>query len=373
MRRHSGLKSESRVPSGIGRRAFVGGLGASALAVATVARAQDAATMLRVALVSPTVPVEGMVEGEDGDPNWVAFLSELRALGFVEGENMVLARYSGIADVDRRIYQIRRYQRVGTAAALQQPDLVFVGGNSAMAHGAARADPDNLVSIVAVVEDARGAFLVTNYAQPGANVTGVSLSGGTGTEGERLRLLREVVPGVDQIAYLIRSQLVSPNAMGAALLAAAEEATARLGVDLLPAHVDLPIDDAILDESALKRAFFDALRGGANGLCVAEMMDPNAEPAKIGALAFAARLPAIAPWREFAESGGLLSYGANVPDMYRKAAGQVAAVLGGADPAEMPILEPNKMELVVNLNTARYIGISVPDAVLGRASEVIGG
>ena len=147
---------------------------------------------------------------------------------------------------------------------------------------------------------------------------------------------------------------------GEALIGAAQDAAGRLNKNLVIAFVSNMMNDPVMDATQWQRAFFDAAAAGPDALVVAQQRDPLNTPATIGGLAFAAKLPAIAPWRAFAEAGGLKSYGANQAAAYARGAQQVAVVLrGAASPADIPVQQP-EMELVVNAQAAAHIGITHP-------------
>jgi len=213
------------------------------------------------------------------------------------------------------------------------------------------------IVFVHAVEPVR-AGLVTSLARPGGNVTGVtSLNAALGAK--RLELITEIVPAVRRVAVL-----VSPGDPDTASMFAAVESAAggrRVRLELLQ----------IREPSGLGNAVGDATRAGAGALLVlgspplAHLSSPLAQ------LTTKHRLPAISAWREFTEAGGLASYGTSISGMFQSAAGLVDRILRGAKPAELPVAQPTKFELVVNLKTAKALGITIPDSILLRADEVI--
>jgi putative ABC transport system substrate-binding protein len=200
------------------------------------------------------------------------------------------------------------------------------------------------------------AGLAASFAHPGGNVTGFT---GFGIElsGKRLQLLKEASPATARIAALW-----SPT-MPTALRNATEDAARTLGVELRTIEVTTP--------DQISAGFDTAVAGGTEALVVLpDAMFWN-ERARIVALAAKYRMPAVYPEREYADDGGLLAYSQNVADQFRRAAGYVDKILKGAKPGDLPIEQPTKFELVVNLKTARSFGLTIPPAILARADEVI--
>jgi putative ABC transport system substrate-binding protein len=198
--------------------------------------------------------------------------------------------------------------------------------------------------------------LVPSLGRPLGNVTGVALNPAD-LVGKRLELLRELVPTLRQVAVL-RDQVNPTNPVQ---LEGTEVAARTLGMQLEPVSVRGPND---FD------AAFKAVRG-ADGLLVLESSLFTTYRVRLVGLAAASRLPAIYGYREMVDAGGLISYGANIPDMYRRAATYVAKILKGAKPADLAVEQPTTLDLVINLRTAKALGLSVPPSVLARADEVI--
>jgi putative ABC transport system substrate-binding protein len=205
--------------------------------------------------------------------------------------------------------------------------------------------------------DPIGTGLVSSLALPGGNATGVSLQT-TDIAGKRLELLRELVPGLTRLAII--ANLGSPNSV--LEMSEARAAAATLNINIVPLEVRRGQEIA---------PAFEALKGRAEALYVA--LDPimNAHRVRISILALGARLPTVVPFRAFVEAGGLMSYGANQPDVFRRAADYVNKILRGAKPAEIPVEQPTKFDLIINLTTATALGLDVPPTLLARADEVI--
>jgi putative ABC transport system substrate-binding protein len=210
--------------------------------------------------------------------------------------------------------------------------------------------------VFAALGDPVGAGLVESLARPGGNATGLSLQQ-TDAASKRLELLRDVVPGLRRLAIMANSG--NPSA---ALDMREAEATARaLGLEAITL--------AILRSEDIAPAL-DALKGRVEALYCNDPL-VNTNRVRMNTLALAARLPAIYGFRELVEAGGLMSYGPNYSDLFRRAADYVDKILRGAKPADIPVEQPTKFDLVINLTTAKALGLTIPPMLLARADEVI--
>jgi putative ABC transport system substrate-binding protein len=223
---------------------------------------------------------------------------------------------------------------------------------------AAKKATDTIPIVMLNTGDPVGLGLVASLARPGGNVTGLTLMGPDLT-GLRLSLLKDAVPAAKRIAVLYNPA----ERVTADELRQTEAAAGKLGVVLQP--VEARSGDALV------QAFTSAVEGGADALIIFTHVFALLHRDRIAALAMQHRLPAMFAWREFAEAGGLMVYGPNVTDTLYRAASFVDRILKGGNPAEMPIEQPTKMEFIINLKTARALGIEIPAAMLVRASEVI--
>jgi putative tryptophan/tyrosine transport system substrate-binding protein len=211
--------------------------------------------------------------------------------------------------------------------------------------------------VFAAVGDPVGTGLVTSLARPGGNVTGLSIQA-TDLAGKRLELLREVVPGLRRLAIMANA-----GAPPAALEMAEVQTTARgLGLEVVASEIRRPEDIA---------PAFEAFKGHAEALYVCNDPLVTTNRIRINTLALGMRLPTMYNVREFVEAGGLVSYGPNFLDLYRRAADFVDKILRGAKPADIPVEQPTKYDLVVSLQTAKALGLSIPESFLLRADEVI--
>jgi putative ABC transport system substrate-binding protein len=202
------------------------------------------------------------------------------------------------------------------------------------------------------------AGLVASLARPGGNVTGVtSLNAVLGAK--RLELITEIVPGIRRVAVLLNP--VDPETPPMLRAVASAARARRIQLDLLE----------IRDPARLASAVADAAKAGAGALLVLGSPPLYRHSASLAQLAGQHRLPTVSAWRQFTEAGGLASYGTNLPEMFQRAASLVDRILKGAKPADLPIEQPTKFELVVNLKTAKALGLRIPESILLRADEVI--
>jgi putative tryptophan/tyrosine transport system substrate-binding protein len=316
-------------------------LGAAPLA----AEAQQAAKVARIGYLSPNLAASPHLRN--------AFLQGLRDLGYVVGRTVV---------IEYRYAEGKR-ERLPTLAAelvALKVDVIVVDGSTQAALTAMQATK-TIPIVFTSVGDPVESGLVTSLARPGGNVTGLS-SLGPELVGKRLELLKQAVPGVDRVAVLWL-----PGALGERtdkdMLTGADVAARALGVRLQF------VEARGADEFA--RAFSDMSSARAGALTVLPSNRFLREHRRLVDLAAENRLPAVYTSREFVDAGGLMSYGANSADLHRRAATYVDKILKGAKPADLPVEQATKFELVINLKTAKALDITLPQSVLGRADEVI--
>ena len=296
------------------------------------------------------VPAIGFL-GTGTSSNWspwvAAFRQRLREFGWIEGRTIAIE----IRWADGRS---ERYAEIA-AELVRLPVNVIV--TSGIAVEAAKQETSSIPIVFALASDPVGTGLVASLARPGGNVTGLSALAAE-LASKRLGLLREVVPDLGRLAVM--GNVGYP----ASVLEMGEvHATARkLGFEVVP----LEIRQAEDIEPAFK-----ALKGDAKALyvCTDALTDANGN--RINALALAANLPTMNGLREVVSAGGLMSYGADFPDMFRRAAEYVDKILRGTKPADLPVQQPTKYELVINLKTAKALGLTIPEALLATADEVI--
>ncbi len=295
------------------------------------------------------IGVLASVPPEEGAPPY-ALRQGLRELGYVEGQNIAL---------EWRWTQGRNERFPGLAAELVALKVdAIVAGNPA-AISAAKNATRTIPIVMVLATDPVGQGFVTGLARPGGNITGLTVDAGPEISGKRLELLKEAVLKVSRVAVLL-----NPNNPAHRLVLRETEGAARtLGVKLQILEARKPDD--------FDRAFSAMTREGAEALLVLPDALSFVHRTRIADLAARSRLPAIYGLREYAEAGGLMAYGASLPDLWRRAATYVDKILKGAKPADLPVQQPTRFELIINLKTAAALGLTIPQSVLMRADEVI--
>jgi ABC-type uncharacterized transport system substrate-binding protein len=323
------------------RRDFIMLLGGAAAAWPLVARAQQGAKLPTIGFLGQSTPV---VESLRLD----AFLKRLRELGWIEGRTIAIEYAWGQGSSER-------FAEIATDFVRLKVDLIVTSGTANVI--AAKQATLVIPIVFAVAGDPIANNLVASLARPGGNVTGLSTLA-TDLAGKRLELLREAVPGFRRLATIGNVG----NSLALLEMSEVQAAAARFGLKAAALEIRRAEDIA---------PAFEALRGGADALYV--VADPlvNTNRARIHTLAMGARLPAIYNAKEHVEAGGLMSYGPNFSELYRRAAEYVDKILRGAKPANIPVEQPTKFDLVVNLTTAKALGLEVPATLLARADEVI--
>ena len=281
-----------------------------------------------------------------------AFREGLRDLGYVESQNVV------IEDRSAEGHSERLSSLAAELVRLKVDILVSEGTPPSLA---AKQATTTIPVVFAASADALGSGLVTSLARPGGNVTGLSFLGPE-TVAKCLQLLKEAVPSVTRAAVL--SHPGNPSEATRKIILKETEAAARalaLQLQFLEAR----------GPEEFERAFAEMGRGRAGGLIVLTSIMFFSERKRLVELAAKHKLPAVYPWREPVDAGGLLAYGPNLPDIFRRAAGYVDRIVKGAKPADMPVEQPVKFELVVNLKAARALGLTLPPSRIARADHVI--
>ena len=323
------------------RRREVIALIGSAAAWPLAAQAQQAAKL-------PTVGFLGSQTQSDQKLWTGAFVQRLRELGWVEGKTVAIEYRWAEGSPDRAAEAAAELIRL-------KVDIILTNGTNMVA--AAKRATSVVPIVFAAAGDPVGTGLVASLGRPGGNVTGMSLQA-TDLAGKHIELLREVRPGLKRMAILVN--VGSANAVIQMREAQAAAATLGIGVDVLEIRREEDITPA-----------FAAIKGDAEALFVMNEPLVIGQRARINALALAASLPTVYAFREFADSGGLMSYGPHFPDMFRRAAEYVDKILRGANPANLPVQQPTPIELVINLKTAKSLGLALPPALLARADDVI--
>jgi putative ABC transport system substrate-binding protein len=329
----------------IRRREFITLLGGAVVAWPLAARAQQGERMRRIGvLIGGVAP-----DDPDAQANMAAFLQVLQQLAWTEGRNVRIDYRWGLGNADN----IRKYAAELAALA---PDAIFASGNAAMP---ALLQATRTVPIVFVnVADPVGSGFVDSLARPGANATGF-VQFEYNLSGKWLELLKEIAPRVTRAAVLRDPAIVS----GIGQFAVIQSVAPSAGVEVSPVNVR--------DAGEIERAVTAFARASNGGLIVTTSALTVVHRDLIITLAARYKLPAVYYRRYFVTSGGLMSYGYDIVEQFRGAAGYVDRILKGEKPADLPVQTPTKYQLVINLKTAKTLGLEVPPTLLARADEVI--
>jgi putative ABC transport system substrate-binding protein len=326
------------------RREFITLLGGAAAAWPRAARAQQPERMRRIGVLIGTVEID-----PESQARVAAFEQGLHALGWTVGRNVHIDYRFGSADP--ALTQKYAAELVGMA-----PDVILA--NSPLVLRALHQQTSTIPIVFALVVDPVGEGFIKSLAQPGGNITGFT-SFEYPLSGKWLEVLKEIAPGVRQVAAINHSE----NVTAAGYLRALESAAPAAGVQLVATHVR--------DAAELEQAIATMARQSHGGLIVLPSPLGLVNREMIVKLAAQHRLPTVYPFRYFVASGGLMSYGVNSVGVFRRSASYIDRILKGEKPAALPVQQPTKFDLVINLKTAKALGIEVPPALLARADEVI--
>jgi putative ABC transport system substrate-binding protein len=326
------------------RRNFIAALG-GAVAWPVVARGQQAERVRRIGVLMGTT-----ADDTEFQARVAAFVQGLQDLGWTAGRNVRIdTRWASRGDAE----SIRKYAAELAALA---PDVMLATGGPVVA--ALQQSTRSVPIVFANVIDPVGGGFIDSLARPGGNTTGFTLFE-YGLSGKWLELLKQIAPGVTRVA-VIRDPTV---ASGTGQLGAIQSVAPSFGVELSPIN--------LRDAGEIERAITAFGRASNGGLVVTASLLALAYRDLLVTLAARHKLPAVYSQRYFATSGGLISYGPDFLDQFRRAAGYVDRILKGEKPADMPVQAPTKYELVINLKTAKALGLDVPHSLLARADEVI--
>ena len=322
------------------RRAFIGSCASGLVTVGTVVEGQPAARIYRVGILLGGT-------AEDAAPLLRALIEALRVLGLVDGRNLTFeSRYAGV--------NLERLPGLAAELVRLRVDVIVTGSNPfvAAAHGATLTIP--IVFVAAA--DPVGAGFVASLANPGGNITGLTTDASPELFAKNLGLLTEIVPSLSRVGVLRQADRTAGGL--AELQAAARKLTVVVEV----------VDVRDLDELA---SAFSTMTGKRVGAVIVFGSVFYLRRQELADLALKHRLPAIHVLKGYAEAGLLMSYGPNLLDLYRRAASYVAKILGGTVPADLPVEQPARLELVINLRTGKALGLTIPQSVLLRADEVL--
>ena len=307
------------------------------------ARAQQAGKVYRIGILSAGSPTPPTAKW------WLAFIEDLHKLGWIEGKNILIERRYAENQLDRL---------PGLAAELVRLEVAVIVTIGTLAPLAAKRATTTIPIVLVAAGDPLGSELVASLARPGGNVTGLSMMV-PDLAGKRLELLKEMLPGISHLAVLWNAA----NPYSTRVFRETQDAAPTLGIELQSLEVKGPGDiDSALDAAIRKRV--DAL---------ITVEDPFTFTYRQQIADFTAKnhLPAMSGLREFAEAGNLMTYGVDLVDLNWKATRYVDKILKGEKPADLPIEQPTKFELVINLKTAKALGLSIPQTLLVAADEVI--
>jgi len=326
------------------RRTFLYGLTLGTLGLPLAAEAQQAAKIARIGYLAANLTVSPHMNE--------AFRQGLRDLAYVEGRNVVI-EYRDAEGKPERLPAL--------AAELIALKAEVIVASDTPAALAAKQATRTLPIVFIGAGDPVTSGLISSLARPGGNVTGLSLLAPE-LRGKRLELLTRAVPGVTRVAVLWQPGGLGERT-GKDQLKEVEVAARALGVRLQVVEARGPAD--------FDRAFSDMTRARAGALTVLGSAMFANERRRLVDLAAKHRLPGVYGFREYVDAGGLMAYGPNVADLFRRAATYVDKILKGAKPADLPVEQPTKFELVINLKTAKALGLTIPQSLLGRADEII--
>jgi putative ABC transport system substrate-binding protein len=315
--------------------------GAAAVSMAPgLADAEQSMPVVGLLRSTPAAPFAHLVE---------ALRQGLKDEGFVEGRNVAIEQRWADNQIDRL---------PGLAADLVGRQVAAIVGNGP-AMQAAKAATVTIPIVFVVGDDPVKSGLVDSFNRPGANLTGVTFFGGSQLNAKRLELLRDLLPGASDVAILIDSSY----ARFVRALPDLDAAGRTIGLRTIPVSVER--------ESELDAAFAKMVQAGANALLLSGGPLFTSRRRTVVALAARHKVPAIYDVREYVEAGGLIGYSASIAGAYRQAGSYAGKILKGAKPSELPVLQPTEFELVINLRTAKALGLVVPPPLIARADEVI--
>ena len=326
------------------RRTFLGALTGGFLAAPLAAEAQQAGKVWRIGVLAgspPTTP-------EAARP-WEALMLRLRELGYVEGQNLVVERRWAEGRADR-------YHELAAELVALKPDVIIAAFTPSVS--AAKRATSTIPIVMAIAGDPAGTGLVASLSRPGGNITGMSLQNSPELAGKRLELLKEAFPGLSRVGLLVNRTLPHRDFIWRDL----QRAAVLIGVKLEPFEVRGP-EDFSGGLTTKGSEAFEALVVHPDPLA----FNHRREIAEFG---LKRKMPVAAAYG-FAEAGCLMSFDAHWPDLFRKAATYVDRVLKGAKPGDLPIEQPTEFKVIINLKTAKALGLTIPPSLLQRADQVI--
>jgi putative ABC transport system substrate-binding protein len=320
----------------------------AAVAWPLTARAEQPATQRRISVFHPAIPTTLLTE-TGGGTAWPAFFRELRRLGYVEGQNLIIDRYSAEGHHER-------YADVIQEIVSHNPDVIVTGTNPVVT---ALKAVTSTIPVVAFMIDPLQAGLVTSLARPGGNLTGITLDAGIENFAKRLQILKEAIPSTATAAFL--GMRAGWGSSGQIL----RDAATQLGISL---SFTFPEGGKSTD---IEHAFAMLEQQRPDAVLVSGEGDLYAQRQLIAKLAEKTRLPTMCPYSDYVEAGALMAYTVDLAELLRRMADDVHQILKGAKPGDIPIYQPTKFELLINLKTARALALTLSPSLLARADQVI--
>jgi putative ABC transport system substrate-binding protein len=330
------------------RRDFIGLVGGTAL-LPVAARAQHRSIQRRIAIFHPAIPANLITE-VGGGTAWRAFFGHLRRLGYVEGENLIIERYSADGHHER-------YADLARQIVKSNPDLIVTGPNPVVRVFKAST---STIPLVAFMIDPLEAGLVTSLSRPGGNLTGITLDAGIAIWGKRLEILKEAVPWARKAAFLgMREGWEGSSGQFV------RDAGARLGISLIQLLPEQGIP------SEIERLFAEMKQQRTEAVLVTGEGDLYAHRQLIAELAEKNRMPVMCPYRDYVDAGALMGYTVDLAELLRHLADNVHQILAGAKPGDIPIYQPTKFDLMINLKTAKAFDLTLSPALVASAAEIV--
>src|SRR3954447_7576775 len=329
------------------RREFTAGI--LIISAMQPAGAQPRAPQRRIAIFHPAIPVDLLTETGGGSA-WRAFFGELRLLGYIEGQNLLIDRYSAEGHHER-------YADIARQIVNRNPDLIVTGPNPVVLAFKA---VNSTVPVVAFMIDPLKAGLIESLARPGGNLTGITLDPGIELWGKRLELLKEAVPSITSTAFLSMRE-----GWEGSFEQAMSDIASRLGISLISM---LPSAGT---GSEIERVFAETAGKRPDAVLITGEGDLYANRQLIAELAQKYRMATMCPYCDYVDAGGLMAYTVDLAELLTRMADDVHKILHGAKPGDIPIFQPTKFELLINLKTAKALGFTLPPALLVRAADII--
>jgi putative ABC transport system substrate-binding protein len=320
-----------------------------AVAASASAVAQQREKVHRIAIVHPSHPAASLTE-TSFSPGIRTIFAEFRRLGYVEGKNLLIERYSGEG-------RATHYPDLARDVVARNPDLIIATGNNLVLDFKAAT---TTIPIIGAFADPVGTGIVSSLARPGGNITGITPSVGLQEWDKRVQLLLKVVPQLSRLGGLRSTSLTYPQQ------AEEHETARRLGIIAVGGRLNYPVD-----ETEYRRVFAALVNDQADAIIVSEDLENITNRKLIVELAEKNRLPAIYALKVFVEAGGLMSYGSDQSEHGRMVVDIADQIMKGAKPSDVPIRQPTKFELAINLKTAKSLGLTMPPELLATADMVI--